>query len=148
MLAYNERFCYDYFRRSCDVIEIHPCRYGDLVSRNIQRRRIRAFQVVTGTVKLGYPAPVWIKKNGCVANGCGVIATDGITKVTFKVPVRYRYSRMSSKYMVPWPPSVAGAFLVPMPMIIVFTFVRFTPKVARSMTHSFHPESWVAAGSS
>jgi len=60
----------------------------------------------------------------------------------------YRYSRMSSKYIVPAPPPGAGAFFVPMPIVIVFTFIRSTPNVARSMTHSVQPVICVAAGSS
>jgi hypothetical protein len=38
----------------------------------------------------------------------------------------YRYSRISSKYIVPVPPA-AGTPFVPKPMVMVFTLARLTP---------------------
>ncbi len=60
----------------------------------------------------------------------------------------YCDSLMSSKCSVPVLPPAAGLFFVPTPMVTVLTLVRSTPNAARSITHSFHLESWVAARSS
>jgi len=59
-----------------------------------------------------------------------------------------RYSRISSKYIVPEPPA-CGLFLSPNPRAIVLTLARFTPcsaNACRSIFHSVHSSIWAAFG--
>ena len=98
-----------------------------------------------------FPESISTKNTGPMPNGSAYTPschTLTATSAGCGSHVNYRISRMSSKYIVPVPPA-AGLFLVPMPMVMALTLVRFTPANAvRSITHSFHPESWVATGSS